>query len=516
MMVESASLAKSMITSRGRLTFHLSSLGSRSLKNVAEPTEIFKMIMPWEKTAWVPLAKLDAQRIAVLPFTNMSPDPNDSYFADGITEEVISTLSGVSGLSVISRTSVIGYRGSTKKVKEIGQELEAGSILEGSFRKAGNRIRVTTQLIDVSSDKHVWARSYDRNLDDVFAVQTDIAKQVADALRVKILAPEIDRIDKKPTENTDAYALYLRGRYHWNKRHPDDMKKAVKYFEQAVEEDPRFALGYAGLADGYEILSNIWTSDTIANREKANRASKRALELDESLAEAHASRGLGLLYKPREAEDEFRRAIELKPSYASAHHWYSIVLRSQMRLDEAFDEINKALQLDPFSQIINLNHARCYQATRDYGKALEICKKTAELDPSYAEVHFLMFELYGLMKRFDEMRREAKIATELIGDMFPFAAPALEAGIAYFKKEKELVRRLLPDLEAGMDRPGSDAYLIASLHSFLGENDKGFEWLERSVSRQEFGPLILRMDESFDGIRSDPRYLSLIRRLGLE
>ena len=241
-----------------KVDFPLSSLGSRSLKNVAEPTEIFKMIMPWEKAAGVPTSKLVAKRIAVLPFTNMSPDPNDEYFADGMTEEVISTLSGVSGLSVISRTSVIAYKGSTKKVKEIGQELETGSILEGSLRKAGNRIRVTTQLIDVSTDNHVWSQSYDRNLDDVFAVQTDIAKQVADALRVKILAPEIDRIDKKPTENTDAYALYLRGRYHWNKRHPHDVKKAVKYFEQAVEEDPRFALGYAGLADGYEVLSNIW------------------------------------------------------------------------------------------------------------------------------------------------------------------------------------------------------------------------------------------------------------------
>ena len=262
----------------------------------------------------------------------------------------------------------------------------------------------------------------------------------------------------------------------------------------------------------------IYGSDPIANREKANRAVKRALELDESLAEAHASHGLGLMfYKAREAEDEFRRAIELKPSYASAHHWYSIVLRSQMRLDAAFDEINKALQLDPFSQMINLNHSRCYIATRDYGKALEICKKTAELDPSFAGAHFAMFEIYGLMKRFEEMRREAKIATEIAREEgFPIIATAVEAGMAYFKEDKETVRRLLPELEAGMDRPGSDAYVIAGLHFFLGENDRGFEWLERSVSRQEFGPLLLRMDESFDGIRSDPRYLKLIRRLGLE
>src|SRR5437016_6052880 len=182
----------------------LKSLGKRSLKNVRAPMEVYKMVLPWEDQQ-VAMAQMDAKTVAVLPFANMSPDPNDSYFADGITEEIISTLSGVSGLSVISRTSIMGYKGTTKRVKEIGGELEAGSVLEGSFRKAGNRIRVTAQLIDVRDDRHVWAHSYDRNLDDVFGVQTDIAKQVSDALRVKILTPEINRIDRRPTESTKAY-----------------------------------------------------------------------------------------------------------------------------------------------------------------------------------------------------------------------------------------------------------------------------------------------------------------------
>src|SRR5713101_7187532 len=189
----------------------LKSLGSRSLKNVNAPLEVYRMVLPWEREQKSTAAQLETSRVAVLPFANMSPDPNDSYFADGITEEIISTLSGISGLNVISRTSVMGYKGTTKRVKEIGGELEAGSVLEGSFRKAGNKIRVTAQLIDVRDDRHVWAHSYDRNLDDVFGVQTDIAKQVSDALRVKILAPEIDRIEKKPTESTKAYTLYLRG-----------------------------------------------------------------------------------------------------------------------------------------------------------------------------------------------------------------------------------------------------------------------------------------------------------------
>src|SRR5438094_1606863 len=236
----------------------LKSLGTKALKNVSAPLEVYKMVLPWEKEQKGAGAQLETSRVAVLPFPNMSPDPGDSYFADGITEEIISTLSGVSGLNVISRTSVMGYKGTTKRVKEIGGELEAGSVLEGSFRKAGNRIRVTAQLIHVGDDRHVWAHSYDRNLDDVFGVQTDIAKQVSDALRVKILAPEANRIERKPTESTKAYTLYLRGRYHLNRRSIEDIKKGEQYFDHAVREDPEFALGYVGVADCNELLSFNW------------------------------------------------------------------------------------------------------------------------------------------------------------------------------------------------------------------------------------------------------------------
>jgi adenylate cyclase len=227
----------------------LKSLGSRYLKNISAPLELYRMVMPWDENQTKQVTQLDPSRIAVLPFANMSPDPNDSYFADGITEKIISTLSGISGLNVVARTSVWGYKMTTKKVTDIGRELEAGSVLEGSFRKAGNKIRVTTQLIDVGSDRHVWAQSYDRDLDDVFRVQTEIDRQVSDTLRVKLLAREVDRIEKSPTRNTKAYTLYLRGRYHWNKRGLEDIKRAAEYFSQAVEEDRTFALGYVGLAD---------------------------------------------------------------------------------------------------------------------------------------------------------------------------------------------------------------------------------------------------------------------------
>ena len=237
---------------------------------------------------------LDTHRIAVLPFANMSPDPNDEYFADGMTEEIISTVAGISGLDVISRTSIMRYKKAEKAVEEIGRELKVGSVLEGSFRKAGNRIRVTTQLIDVAMDKHLWAQNYDRNLDDIFAVQSDVAKQVAEALRVRILSPEKERIEKKPTESTTAYSLYLRGRYHWNKRDPQGIKKAIECFELSVCEDPSFALGYVGQADCAALLSS-WNTDREENLTKAKALLERALQLDPMLAEAHAT--LGLVHK---------------------------------------------------------------------------------------------------------------------------------------------------------------------------------------------------------------------------
>jgi len=329
----------------------LTSLGPKTLKNVSTPVEVYKMVMPWERSNTAEAFTFPANRIAILPFASFSLDPNDGFFADGVTDEIISTVSGISGLSVISRTSVMGYKGTTKKVEEIGKELKVGTILEGSFKKAGNKIRVTTQLIDVAGDRHLWAQNYDKELDDIFEVQSDVAKQVADALRVRILSPEMERIEKKPTESTTAYALYLKGRYHWNLRGIDDIKKAMEYFELAVHEDPGFALGYVGQADCCLILRNNWGIDRAGNLEKAEALVAKALELDPGLAEAHATRGLMLLqeYSLRQAEGELRKAIELKPSYAMAHMWYFLLLTGRLQWEEALEQIEKTLELDPLS-----------------------------------------------------------------------------------------------------------------------------------------------------------------------
>jgi TolB-like protein/KaiC/GvpD/RAD55 family RecA-like ATPase len=461
-------------------------------------------------------AVLDKHRIAVLPFVSMSPDPADEYFADGMTEEIISTVSGISDLEVISRTSIMRYKKTEKAVKEIGRELEAGSILEGSFRKAGNRIRVTTQLIDVSRDKHLWAQNYDRNLDDIFAVQSDVAKQVAEALRVRILSAEKERVEKKPTESTTAYSLYLRGRFHWNKRGLEDLKKAMEYFELSVREDHSFALGYAGQADCAVVLRSNWDIDPEENLAKAKAMAEKALQLEPTLAEAYATLGLvyEMEYDLRRAEEKFRKAIELKPSYATAHHWYFQVLLTELRWDEALKEIEKAVELDPLSGVIIYNLGEYYRARRDWQRVAEKIRTAVELGLEGARGG--LYRAYGMMKLYDQMDKEAELTARYYQDIFPRVRTYIDAYRAYFKGDKETVRRLLPELEAYPKETSAQATDIAGLHFFLDDVDKGFEWLERAYSKREIGLLDIQVNWFFDGVRTDPRYLDLLKRLGLD
>jgi TolB-like protein/TPR repeat protein len=503
---------------KNKFEFPLTSIGRRELKNVGESMEVYKVVMPWEQSAAVETPAYGTNRIAILPFRNMSPDPNDEFFAEGMTEEIISTVSGISGLDVISRTSVMGYKGTVKKVEDIGKELKVGSVLEGSFRKAGNRIRVTTQLIEVARDRHLWAQNYDRNLDDVFEVQSDVAKQVAEALRVRILSPEKERIERRPTQSTTAYTLYLKGRYHWNKRGIDDLNKAMEYFELAVHEDPNFALGYVGQADCAINLRQNWGADLEANHEKTRAMAAKALQLDPELAEAHTSMGGFFFHEydlPR-AEEEFRRAIELKPSYATAHQWYYFeVLAPQLRWDEALEQIEKAVELDPLSPMINLNHGYYYFYRKDYAKAIEWYKRVVELgfNPAHGDLAFS----YGKMKMFDDMRREYATLVKVCQDLWPHLRLHVDGAIAYLQDDREAYKRLLTELEShfGEER-GPDALVIADGCFYLGEKDKGFEWLERSYARKEPNLTYIKCDEFLDGVRTDPRYLGLLKRLGLD
>jgi len=504
-----------------KLELPLVSIGAKALKNVTSPVEVFKVELPWESKTENPphpaTQDLDRRRVAVLPFRSMSPDPDDEYFAEGMTEEIISTVSGISGLKVISRTSVTGYKGTTKNLREIGKELEVGSVLEGSLRKAGNKIRVTTQLIDVARDEHLWAQNYDRNLDDVFTVQSDVANHIAEALRVRILNPEKERIGKKPTEDTAAYELYLKGKHYLNKRGMDDLKKALKYFELAVHEDPDFALGYACISDCNSILRSNWGVEPEASFARAKEMVAKALEIDPGLAEAHASWGM-LLHSEfdfRRAEEEFRKAIELKPSYSMAHMWYFILLNYQMRWDEAREQIEKALELDPLSPVIHLNYGAYYWAKRDYRNAIEPLKKAAEL--GFPVAHGMLGGAYGMLKEFEEMKREFALDVELLKDSVPFERLYSDAWMACLTGDKEALVRLLPEVESHFhDERGPEAFIIAMAYSWLGENAKAFEWLERSFSRREFALPSIQAEPFFDGIRGDPRYSDFLKKLGLK
>jgi adenylate cyclase len=503
---------------KGKFELPMKSLGPMPLKNVSEPVEVYELGLPWEQVAGAGADRFPANRIAVLPFASFSPDPDDAYFAEGITDEIISAVSGISGLSVISRTSVLGYKGTTKKVREIGKELEVGSILEGTFKKAGNRIRVTTQLIDVADDRHLWAQNYDRNLDDVFEVQSDVAKQVADALRVKILSPEMERIEKRPTESTKAYSLYLKGRHLWNQRDPDDLKKAAGYFEESIKEDAVFALGYAGLADCYHLLHADWNIDSEENKKGTYSMIAKALELDPDQAEARTTMAAMLCsdYRLRESEEEFKRAIELKPSYATAHQWYFWRLMYELRWDEALREIERAVELDPLSYIIGVNHAYYYVWKREYATARNLLEKAIDFNPSAAEPHGSLAMCYGKLGMRDDMVRELDASVELFKGLYPYVRPYADMFLAYMDGDKAKLARLLPNVEAHIKEAGSSSADIAGYYMHLGERDKGFALLEKSYSEKEPSLLTMALSPNLDDVRTDPRYLDLVRKVGLD
>jgi adenylate cyclase len=393
---------------RNKFEFPFVSLGQQNLKNVQEPVEVYRVVLPWE-TQLGDEQSLEKRRIAVMPFTNISQDPIDEYFADGMTEELISTLSRIRDLRVISRTSVMHYKGTSKNVGEIARELRVGSILEGSVRKASNDLRITAQLIDAGNDEHLWSQDYDRRLENVFAIQKEIAQSVAEALKVRLLSSEKKSIEKKATENTEAYTLYLKGRYYWNERLRDSNDKAVKCFEEAVKLDPNYALAYSGLADCYLIYNDRGWLSPKESIPKGNKYALRAVELDPSLGEAHASLGLALMHDWRweEAEREFKKAIELNPSYASAHQWYGIHLWFAGRYEEGMERTERAHELDPLSLVIeaNLCHGLLTLGKRD--QATEPVKRVAKLNPGSWQEHFLRCEIQLTDSKFEEAISEA-------------------------------------------------------------------------------------------------------------
>jgi len=492
-----------------KLELQLSSLGESKLKNVDETTEVFRVVMPWASQQEAPGGAYDKKRIAVLPFANISRDSADEYFADGMTEEVIATMSRISGLKVIARTSVMGYKGGQKKISDVARELNVGSVLEGSVRKVGDRARVTVQLIDSETSEHVWAESYDRDLKDVLAIQSDISTTVAEALRVKLLDKERSVIESKKTVNAQAYTLYLKGRYYWNERTKDATFKAMKYFEESIKLDPRSAPSYSGLADCYIIATNYaWMTPAIA-QPKARESAAKAVELDDSLAEAHASLGNTMIEHSWEFADglrELNRSVELRPNYAQAYHWLALSAMYFRRPDDALMYQKKALEIDPNSRLVDMGMGVVWANRGEYEKAMQRFQRLAEEYPESATIRFWKSFVHLAMDQPGLAVQDAEKASSLEDSTF------LKLNLAWICAEtgdKVRARKILDEVMKGKLEDYVRPSEIGEVLLALGETDKGFEWFERAVTEEDSALLMILSQPWYDKYRKLPGWKAI-------
>ncbi|HVF73345.1 MAG TPA: winged helix-turn-helix domain-containing protein [Chthoniobacterales bacterium] len=454
--------------------------------------------------------------IAVLPFANLSGDADNAYFADGIKDEILARLSRVAALKVISRTSTEKYKNAPENLREIALNLGVAHILEGSVQKSGETVRVTVQLIHAPTDTHLWAETYDRKLTDIFQVETEVAQRIATALEATLTGSEARALTAKPTANVEAHEAYLKGRYFWNKRTVEGFKQATEYFSHAVALDPRYAQAWAGLSDALLFLGGESAPEQEDLRARGRTALQKALEIDESLAEAHAS--LGLLAMnfdwdwPR-AETEFKRAIELDPNYATAHQWYGEFLADMGRPDEGISEIRHARELDPLSVIINSDVAKVYFITRHYDEAVEQFKRTLELDPGFAQAHGLLGLTYSAQGLHDKALEQVGKIRGWESDPMSVAWLGYIYGASGNKVETEQTLGRLRDLAA---HTYVSPLWMALVHAGAGEKDQAFEWFEKVFQERSVGGgVVLKANPNFDSLRADPRFADLLRRANL-
>lgn len=449
--------------------------------------------------------------IAVLPFANISGDPENEYFSDGVTEEIINSLTKLGGLRVAARTSAFAFRGQSPDVKEAGRKLGVATVLEGSVRQAGDQLRVTAQLINVADGYHLWSERWDRQMDDVFAVQDEIATAIADRLKVSLTVPEA--APARPTKDVQAYQLYLKGRHLWNHRDEDSLTKAVEYFERAIERDPGFAHAYSGLADNYLLLGSYRIIDRDEAYTKARAAAQKACDLDNSLAEAHTSMGQ-VLRRERDWEGEeqaYKRAIELNPNYATAHQWYSTLLAALGRMDEAIREVKRAEELDPLSHAILVTGAIVRDLARDVDGALRQLKRALELEPDFGSAIGYSGYVYAQRGMFDEAFKTNALMAEKWGDEQGGVA-AHRATIYALMGDKERARDLL---EKAIEREADPGH-IGFVWTALGEYELAFEWLNRAIDENSWFVFHLKVHPALDPLRSDPRFGQLLERMGLD
>ncbi len=496
---------------KNKFEFPLVSLGRKELKNVSESVEVFRVVLPWERQeATGPI--LDRTRIAVLPFSNISPDPADEYFADGMTEELIATMSRLGGLKVIARTSVMGYKGGQKKISDVARELEVGSVLEGSVRMAGDRVRITIQLIDSKTSEHLWAESYERELKDVFAIQSEVSNTVAQALKVHLTPQERVLIGKRQTANPEAHTLYLKGRFYWNERTKDGIDKALVYFAKAVETDPEFALAYSGISDCHNVYVDYGWMDPAKAVPLAQENALKAIEIDDSLAEAHASLAASLVYDWdfAAAEREFKRAIELRPNYATAYHWYALTLNYCGRSAEAYEKELQGLEIDPNSMTIGLGIAVSLYYMGRYEEAKEKLTRLAEAHPGFVGIAFWKSTIHAVLGE----HKEAVIEAERALKTDPSAMAEMNLAQTYaIVGRMEDAKRTTEHLR---QREGTDYLspaMLGGLEILQGMKDEGFKHLEEAVEKRDSSILTARLDPMWRPYLSDHRWELLKERM---
>jgi eukaryotic-like serine/threonine-protein kinase len=457
------------------------------------------------------------QSLAVLPLENLSGNPQQDYFADGMTEELITTLAQIGSLKVISRTSVMQYKGTRKTTSEIAKELDVDALIEGSVLREGGQVRITAQLIEGSTDKNLWAETYQRDLRSVLALQGEIASAIADKVRAAVTPTERTRLASAQAVDPEAHELYLKGRYYWNKRTPETLKKSLEYFREAVEKDPSYASAYSGLADAY-VISGAGNYRVLTPKEafpKAEAAAMKALELDCTLAEPHASLAWSKMaydWDWQGAEEEFKQAIELNPNYANAHHWYALFLTVIGKHPQAIAEDEKAASLDPLSLIISSDlGSEALGPAGLYDEEIAQCRKTLEMDPNFAEAHRCVADGYEHKGMYKEAVAELQNAIALSKGNLVYLS---SLGYAYSREgRRDETLRILNQLKARSKHEFVAADLFASLYAGLGEKEKALASLEKAYGERDIAMVRLKCGPELDSLRSDPRFQDLLRRM---
>src|SRR5213083_2396858 len=466
--------------------------------------------------AVAPIASTIPQKsIAVLPFESLSEEKSNAYFAEGVQDEILTRLAKVADLKVISRTSTQHFKSTPENLPQIAKQLGVAHILEGSVQKASDQVRVNVQLINAMTDAHLWADTYDRKLTDIFAVESEIAKTITDTLQARLTGSEQHALAARPTENTEAHQLYLKGRFFWNKRTGNDLKKSIDYFQQAIAADPNYALAYAGVGDAYVFLPGYTAGAPRDCYPKAMAEAKKALELDNTLAEAHTTLALAIWYYDfdfSQANREFQRAIELNPNYATGHQQYgNNTLSALGRFVDAIAEGKRAVELDPLSLVINADLGMNYYYARRYDEAITQLRKTLEMDPGYYYAHVDLGQVFAAKRAFDEAISEYQKARALNDD--PFVLGLLGHAYASSGNKSEALKILEQLKEVARQRYVS-LYSFAIVYLALGDKQGALRWLEQCYQDRAGADIgWIRVDSLVDPLRGDPRFEALAEKI---